>query len=166
MGNDRERLDREQMWQHLGLIQTVIERHARTSFLLKGWTVTLATAVFLLAVRSEIPGASLVVGLLPALAFWGLDAYYLRQERLFRKLYDHVRTSPGTSDPFTMNTAPFAGTVQSWRRTLVSFSVFWFHAPVIVALVVGLGLFLCLGAKLPMPDGAAPPAAASDRPEP
>jgi len=24
-----------------------------------------------------------------AIAFWGLDGYFLHQERLFRKLYDH-----------------------------------------------------------------------------
>ncbi len=74
--------------------------------------------------------------------FWGLDAYYLRQERLFRKLYDKVRRDPDPEDPFTMNTAPFARDVQPWDRTLFSFSIFYFHASVVAALALGLWHFL------------------------
>jgi len=42
-----------------------------------------------------------------SLLFWGLDAYYLRQERLFRCLYDKVCLAPdGVRIPtFSMDTA-------------------------------------------------------------
>ncbi len=48
---------------HLELIQAVVDRHARSSFLLKGWSVTLVSAIVLLAVRSQEPVASLMIGL-------------------------------------------------------------------------------------------------------
>ena len=92
--------DRDDLPDHLEMIQGVIERHARNSFLLKGWSFTLVAAVFLLAARGQEPALAMAVGLLPALAFWGLDAYYLRHERAFRALFNHVRTSPGRGQPF------------------------------------------------------------------
>ena len=55
----------------------------------------------------------------PAVAFWALDAYYLRQERLFRKLYDHVRALPETSIDFSMNTSPFEKDVAIATRTTI-----------------------------------------------
>ena len=53
--------EREDLPKHLEFIQVVIERHARTSFVLKGWSVTVVAAVFLLAVRgadSALPMAA------------------------------------------------------------------------------------------------------------
>ena len=76
--------DREDLRKHLEFIQSVIERHARASFLLKGWSVTIVAAVFLLAVRGAEPVLAMLAGVLPTVVFWGLDGYYLRQERLYR----------------------------------------------------------------------------------
>lgn len=80
----------------------------------------------------------LLVALLPALTFWGLDAYYLRQERLFRKLYDAVRkgtpTDPGMG-PFSMDTSAFNGQVASWWRTCGSKKVAWLYGPMVAAIL-------------------------------
>ena len=48
----------DELPKHLELIQIVIERHARTSILLKGWSVTIVVAVFLLAVRDAKPATA------------------------------------------------------------------------------------------------------------
>ncbi len=128
---------------HLELIQDVIERHARTAFVLKGWSVTLVAAVFLLAVRGADPALAMVAGLLPAITFWGLDAYYLRQERMYRALYDHVRKAPpAPKDRFALDARPFKENVSSWARTLFSPSVFWFHISIACCspLISGHGL--------------------------
>lgn len=94
------------------MIQGVIERHARDSFLLKGWSLTLVAAVFLLAVRGEEPRLALAVGLIPALMFWGLDAYYLQHERAYRALFNHVRIAPPQpGDRFDMDARPFKASV-------------------------------------------------------
>ena len=108
---------------HFQMIQAVITRMAGYSFMAKGWTVTLVTALFALA-AANVNGFFVYVAYLPAIMFWALDAYFLRQERLFRKLYDQVReTKDGTVD-FSMNTHPFnVGTTWSvaWSRTLCLF---------------------------------------------
>jgi len=66
---------------HLRMIQAVIKRMAANSFWLKGWSVTLVSALFVVDVK-DIEARVIWVALLPALCFWGLDGYYLWQERL------------------------------------------------------------------------------------
>ncbi len=108
---------------HLQMIQAVVTRMAGNSFRVKGWTVTLVTA--LLALAAVDSNRFLVhVAYLPAAMFWALDAYFLRQERLFRKLYDHVREAKDATVDFSMDTHPFnVGTTWSvaWSQTLCLF---------------------------------------------
>lgn len=123
---------------HLEMIQAIVDRHARTSFLLKGWSVALVTGVFVLALRGEAPAFVLLAALLPALMLWGLDAFYLRQERLFRCLYNRVRKAePDPADRFSFDTIPCRSEVACWCRTLFSCTVICFHGPVIAAVPLG-----------------------------
>ncbi len=134
--------DRDDLPKHLEFIQDVVERHARNSFVLKGWSVTLIAAVFLLAVRGAEPALAMAAGLLPSLTFWALDAYYLRQERMFRALYNHVRKAElNPADRFTLDARPFAGEVASWFCTLRATPVLCFHAAVLLVVVVALAFF-------------------------
>lgn len=66
-------------------MQGVIDRLAGNSFALKGWSVTLVSALLALAV-SETKSDLILVALLPALTFWGLDGYFLAQERHLERL--------------------------------------------------------------------------------
>ena len=135
-------VERDDLPKHLDLIQTVIERHARTSFILKGWSVTLVVAVFLLAVRGNGSAFAMAVGLVPWLIFWGLDAYYLRQERMYRALYDHVRRSDlDPRDRFNLDASRFGGDVASWPATLVATPVVWFHLAVLALVLAALAFF-------------------------
>ena len=75
---------------HLEMIQVVINRMAANSFALKGWAVTLIAGIFVLAGK-DTDKMYFLVAYLPIIAFWGLDTYYLFQERLYRALYEKVR---------------------------------------------------------------------------
>ncbi len=87
----------ESKLKHLEMIQAVVNRMASNSFLLKGWSVTLVSALLALAAANS-DRRFVFVAVLPLLMFWLLDAYFLRQERLFRKLYDKVRNARGECD--------------------------------------------------------------------
>ena len=118
MGNDAET-----RIAHLQMVQAVITRMAGNSFLVKGWTVTLVAALFALAAADD-NRFFVYVAYLPAVMFWALDAYFLRQERLFRQLYDQVREAGDGRVDFSMNTHAFnVGTTWSvaWSRTLCLF---------------------------------------------
>src|SRR4051812_14452070 len=85
---------------HLEMIQAVIGRLGNDSFLVKGWAITVAGAFFGFAVNSDKAYLALV-SVVPTVFFWNLDTYYLWAERLFRILYDDVRTSDSVT-PFFM----------------------------------------------------------------
>ena len=78
---------------HLEIIQGVINRMAGNSFALKGWAVTLVAGIFALASK-DADKLYFLVAYIPIIVFWGLDSYYLLQERLYRSLYDKVRLLP------------------------------------------------------------------------
>jgi hypothetical protein len=91
---------------HLEFIQNVIARLATDSFLMKGWGLTVAGAFFGFSAK-DLNWRLAAVGLLPVIAFWCLDAYFLSRERLFRDLYIAVRTGTPAVDPFDMNYTAF-----------------------------------------------------------
>ena len=61
----------------------------QNSFQLKGWMITIVSALLALYAGS---GNVLYIwaALVPTVLFWMLDAYYLQQERKFRGVYNDV----------------------------------------------------------------------------
>jgi hypothetical protein len=89
----------EQRIRHLEMIQAVVSRLGGNGFLIKGWAITVAGAFLAFAVNRQKYGLALAA-LAPTFLFWLLDAYFLRNERLFRHLFDRVRR--GLEPPFFM----------------------------------------------------------------
>src|SRR5215212_7467415 len=89
---------------HLEFIHNVISRLAGNSFWLKGWSVTLIAAIFAVAAR-DATVYLLFIAILPAVAFWGLDAFYVGQERIFRTL--HEDSVAGEVDVMFMDTSKY-----------------------------------------------------------
>lgn len=120
---------------HIQMIQGVINRMAGNSFLVKGWSVTLVAALFALA---AVDSNRLFVYLayFPSFSFWALDAYFLRQERLFRKLHDHVRALPPAEIDFSMDTRPFDADVHSQFKVGFSTTLRLFHGTVVGSIIV------------------------------
>ena len=98
---------------HLEFIQGVINRLSHNSFLLKGWSVVLVSALFALS-AGETNSSFIVLAYFPAFIFWGLDGYFLWEEKKFRKLYDRVRILNEPSIDFSMDTTPVASEAGDW----------------------------------------------------
>jgi hypothetical protein len=128
--------------EYLKMLQKAIERMAQNSFVLKGWSVTLASGMLALAIEKEKAGFAFLA-LLPAGALWGLDAFYLRQERLFRGLHDIVREGMGTNAPvtFSMDTSVVTGARRSWARTLFAKVIIGLHAP-LMAVILAVAIYI------------------------
>ncbi|MDJ0899388.1 MAG: hypothetical protein QNJ55_11310 [Xenococcus sp. MO_188.B8] len=122
---------------HLEMIQGVINRMAGNSFLLKGWCVTLVSALFALAAKDSNTNF-ILVAYYPVLMFWILDAYFLRQERLFRKKYDEVRHSAEGSINFSMNTSTVKDSVKPWLRVAFSKTLFLFYGTMLIAILLAI----------------------------
>ena len=122
---------------HIQLITNTIDRLARNSFQLKAWAVILVAAIFALGTK-EVDWRFYLIGLVPGVAFWGLDGYYLWQERLFRKLYDKVRNGEHDAErygPFSMNTRTYQDEVAIWLRVCLSRTILGFYLPLVIAVV-------------------------------
>lgn len=115
---------------HLEMIQGVISRMASSSFALKGWAVTLVAGIFALSSK-DADKLYFLVAYIPIVVFWGLDAYYLLQERLYRALYNKVRNLPENEINFDMNTSPseFHTNKNTYWWCFVSKTILWFYLP-------------------------------------
>ena len=118
---------------HLQMIQGVISRLSNNSFLLKGWSVILVSAMLALSAKGT-QWATVYLACFPALAFWGLDGYFVRQERLYRTLYDSVRQTADEQIDFSMDTTALHGAVAPWIRTVASTTLIAFHGAVLVSI--------------------------------
>jgi hypothetical protein len=115
---------------HLAMIQSIINRMSVGSWLLKGWSVLVASA--LLAVAANATRARFAwLALFMAIAFWILDAHFLRQERLFRKTYERVRNLDESEVDFSMDTALVDSEAAAWGTVLLSKALGVFHGSVV-----------------------------------
>lgn len=120
-----EKTAREENVKHMEFIQAIIARLAANSFHVKTWCLTITAATYGVAV-SQVDWSLLTVGLFVIVTFWLLDSYFLHQERLFRLLYDHVRSDVRAVPRFSMNTTRFQpGTKR--RAAFFSFTLASFY---------------------------------------
>jgi hypothetical protein len=120
---------------HLEFVQAVIARLAGNSFQIKTFTVTLVAALFALAAKETSKNYA-IIALLPAAMFWGLDAYFLRQERLFRALYRKAVADDAKCPLFSMDCTPFACDVAGWIMTIPSKTLWPFYGPIMLSALI------------------------------
>lgn len=123
---------------HMQMIQAVIARMASNSFMLKGWSVTLVSALFALA-ASDSNHRFAALAYFPSLTLWVLDGYFLDQERRFRKLYEAVRVIAEERVDFSMDTSEVVEK-GGWPGACLSKTLLIFHGTVIVAIAIVWGL--------------------------
>ena len=117
----------ENKQKHLEFIQKTINRMAGNLFFLRGWTITLITALFVLFVKDTNPNYIFVV-YFPVIIFWILDGYFLSQERLFRDLYNHVRKLDEKEIDFSMNTSEYKKDKKNtWAYAMFSSTLLVFY---------------------------------------
>ena len=111
---------------HLEFIQDVINRMARNSFMLKSLMALQVAAFVAFQAKGDGTGAgtenssepALWIVVIAVIPFWYLDSYFLRQERIFRKLYESVRKREENEIDFSMN--PSSAEIKSVKGPLVS----------------------------------------------
>lgn len=87
---------------HLDYLQAAITRMNSNSFTIKGWAITLVTALFAFVATVKIWWLLIVV-VIPIIALWILDSIYLEQERVLRAIYNDVRLPDPQSEPYQVD---------------------------------------------------------------
>lgn len=128
---------------HLEFILATITRMNTNSFLLKGWALTLVSATLALAARA-LDSRYAIAACVAVPVFWGLDAFYLHQERKYRALYDAVRA--GLVGDFDMNAAQYCRGWRAFWSCVFSRTVWPVYAAMLVVAVAATILPLASGA--------------------
>lgn len=95
-------MSNENKLKHLEFLHNTINRMSTNSFIIKGWAVTLLSAIFVLADK-ETNQNYIILMFIVIPVFWYLNGYFLLQERKFRALYDEVRIKKEEEINFSMD---------------------------------------------------------------
>src|SRR3954452_7190487 len=92
---------------YLDYLQAAISRMAGHGFTAKGWSITLATALLGIAVKDSGRYFA-IVGLVPVILFWAIDAYFLVLEKRFRGLFPLAAQAVLAGNPVSFDMSPSA----------------------------------------------------------
>lgn len=118
---------------HLEFIQDVIKRMNLNSFYIKGWSITLVSAILVISKTDSI---SYLFPYLGIPIFWGLDAYYLSQEKKFRKLYELVSKNSNQIELFSMRVKDINYYEISWFKCLYSITIIPVYLTMIIIVLI------------------------------
>ncbi|MCS3458458.1 hypothetical protein [Aeromonas sp. BIGb0445] len=118
---------------HLQLIQNNIGRLAGNSFMIKGWSITLISALFAISAK-ESHQEFVLLAYFPAIIFWGLDGFYLGMERRFVAMY--TATVQGTVPSYEINPHSFTSDKANMWSALFSRTLLLFHGSVIAGILI------------------------------
>lgn len=124
---------------HFELIQAIITRMNSNSFQLKGWAITIVSALLALYASSSNV-IYIFIAIVPTILFWFLDSYYLQQERKFRGLYNDVISGASPND-FSMPIKNYKGGEYSFCNVFWSKTIVWLYGVIVISLLIG-GLIL------------------------
>jgi hypothetical protein len=111
---------------HLEFLQNVITRMNSNSFLIKGWTITIISA--LLALSSKDTNMNyFYISFIVIPTFWILDGFYLSQERQYRVLYNLVCSKTDVEIDFNMDASGFNKGDKTWFRSTLSNTLLFFY---------------------------------------
>lgn len=118
---------------HLEFIQNVIKRMNSNSFFIKGWCITLVSAIFAITSQKSdyflIPYFSVPI-------FWVLDSYYLSQEKKYRELYKTVTKIEPNEVDFSMDIKPYSSYNNSILKCLFSKSIAPLYLTIFITIMI------------------------------
>ncbi|MDV0443358.1 hypothetical protein [Methanorbis rubei] len=140
--------DTTSLHKEIDLIQNCISRMAQNSFLIKGWSITLIVITWAILGKESGSCLSLLLLIIPILAFWGLDGYFLRLERMYRKMYEWLLKArieeKNFTKPYDLNPSRFQTDVASWLRVVFSRTLLSFYLTLVVIVIIGAGIMFCI----------------------
>jgi len=128
------------LYKEIELIEACISRMAHNSFLLKGWVLSLFAILLTVSIKLEYGCKIGLVIAFTVVCFWYLDAFFLRVERKYRKLYDWVitnRLQGNMENVYSLDTKRFEAST-SIAAAMFSRTLLAFYVPIFLASIVFL----------------------------
>lgn len=129
---------------HLEFLQNNIGRMNQCSFYMKGWAITLASAliaVFVTTITKEYPGNKIYIcaAIASTLLFWILDSMYLSKERKLIAIYNDVIGVGGGKveiNEYEIPIKKYKGWKHSIFRAMVSPTEIFLYLFILIGLIV------------------------------
>ena len=133
--------DKEDERMYLQFLQNNISRMNTNSAQVKGWCITIVTA--LLAIFAAIKNPLfLVLCLVPIILFCFLDARYLQQEHKFVEMYNsYIKDAESKPNTYEMPMKSYSKGLKGFFKALFSWAVVPVYG-LIAIMVVGIWLFV------------------------
>ena len=142
MNTEDDKILIEEIHKEIDLIQACISRMAQNSFMIKGWFVSIY-AVVLALLPEKVNMLLLCIALVVVnVIFWHLDGFFLRTEKIYRKIYDWIlkeRPQNNRELMYQLNPAKFIGKieeVESVWKVMWSKTLRWFYLILLVIVII------------------------------
>ena len=135
----------DEMHKEIDLFQYCIDRMAKNSFMIKGWFVSIYAVILALLPEKVDVMLLCVVLIVVNILFWYLDGVYLRDEKIYRRIYQWVVEARKQNDRELMYQLELnlyknkIGTMDSVGKIMLSKSLFIFYAIPLAVLLVVMG---------------------------
>lgn len=137
--NTPPKFSNEDKIKYLEFLQNIINRMASNSFLIKGWSISLISALLVLSSKDNNPIYIFSV-FIPLFGFFLLDGYFLYKERQFRSLYNKVVEDYNKPDLKVYEIKIDKIKIKDLKKILLSESIYGFH--LILSLAVLFSIFI------------------------
>jgi hypothetical protein len=121
---------------HLEMIQSIINRLAGNSFLIKGWFLTISLAEIGFYISNSKKQFIVALIIFNALVFWVFDSFYLSAERKFRCLFKDVANPSKNLKAFTMDRSKYKGQKYSVTGAMFSFPTWLIYVSSILCAII------------------------------
>jgi hypothetical protein len=128
---------------YIEILQAAISRMNSNSFSIKGWSVTLLSAI--IAVAVSLKSIQFVyVAMVPCLLFWILDSIYLQQERKFVVIYrEAIKPNTILSDfEINLESEMVKADKKTWYLRVFFSRTMWPFYGMMLAIVILIGPFV------------------------
>lgn len=117
---------------YLEAIQRLVDRLSNTSFILKGWAVSLVAGLMALAANGS-DQRYVMITYVPIAVFWFLDAYFLMMERQYRDLFNKNTDLSKPLDCFSLKRPK--GNICIYAQALISTTMLLSYLPLFGATI-------------------------------
>lgn len=125
---------------HMEFIQNIITRMNTNSFQVKGLSITITSAILALIINNyDFKLAAILYFNL--FIFWGLDAYYLSQEKMYRNLYTEVANKEESKIDFNLKIRPHHHNNSSWQYCLFNKTIIPIYVTQIIICLIIMSMF-------------------------
>lgn len=126
----------DKKFKHLDYIHNTINRMSSNSFVIKGWTISIVSILFVFSDK-EMNGSFLLISLIAVIIFWYLNGFFLQQERKFRALYDKVRSLSENEIDFSMSTDDFQNGKFSLLSGIFGKTIWPLYVSILIMIIIG-----------------------------